>query len=40
MIGTIRLPTDGSRIRLRNRRAKAVVVDACTFSPVPANMSA
>ena len=40
MIGTTRLPMPGSRNRLRSKRANAVVVDACTFSPVPATKSA
>ena len=40
MIGTTRAPISGSRSRLRSSRANAVVVLACTFSPVPASTSA
>jgi hypothetical protein len=40
MIGTMREPMSGSRSRLRSSRANAVVVLACTLSPVPANTSA
>ena len=32
----MRLPHSGSFISVRSSRVNAVVVDACTFSPVPA----
>ncbi len=36
MIGTTRAPISGSFSSTRSRRVNAIVVDACTFSPVPA----
>ena len=39
MIGTIRLPISGSRIRLRSRRVNTIVVETAVVLPVANSLS-